>query len=100
MTENLTREELTMLCMAKLEELGKTSGGLLFQKALMWDLPLDDLEAQVEAAVKDVEDHLTDGGADDSDVRLACCKFRLALLQEGRRLIALIPDAVYEGGIQ
>ena len=100
MSETLSHEELTALCMAKLEELGKTSGRLLFQKALMWDLPLDDLEAQVEAAVKDVEDHLTDGGTDDKDVRLACCKFRLALLQEGRRLIALIPDAVYEGGIQ
>ena len=100
MSETLSHEELSALCMAKLEELGKTSGRLLFQKALMWDLPLDDLEAQVEAAVKDVEDHLTDGGTDDHDVRLACNKFRLALLQEGRRLIALIPDAVYEGGIQ
>ncbi|QIB37006.1 hypothetical protein G3A56_02520 [Rhizobium oryzihabitans] len=95
MSDNLSREQLTALCMAKLEEIGKTSGRLLFQKAVMFDLPLHALEEEIEAAVKDVQDHLTDGGTCDNDIQIACNTFKLALLREGRRLVSLIPD---EGG--
>ncbi|QSZ56956.1 hypothetical protein [Rhizobium sp. ZX09] len=93
-------DKIAALCMAQLEELGRSSGRSLFQKALMFELPFDGLEAQVEAAVQDLQDHLADGGTCDNDLRIACNTFKLALLQEGRRLIALIPDQVYDGGVQ
>ncbi|RSC36416.1 hypothetical protein EGT36_03285 [Agrobacterium sp. FDAARGOS_525] len=93
-------QQLTALCMAQLEDLGRSSGRSLFQRLLMSELPEDSLEEQVDAAVQDLEDHLIAGGTCDNDLQIACNKFRLALLQEGRRLIALIPDQVYEGGLQ
>lgn len=93
-------DKITAFCLAHLEELGRSSGRSLFQKALMYELPVDSLEAQVEAAVQDLQDHLTDGGTCDNDLRIACNTFKFALLQEGRRLIALIPDQVYDGGVQ
>lgn len=100
MTQTLSREELVEISISKLQELGKTSGRLLFQKALMWDLSLAAMEAEVEAAVQEVQDHFTDGGTCDGDVQAACRVFKLALLQEGRRLTSLIPESVREGSIQ
>lgn len=92
MTSELSHEEMSALAIEKICEIGKTYGKLIFQKLLMFDLQLPELEAGVDAAVEDVRTYLTANMADPNDIELSLYHLRLSIIQEGRRLAEMLPE--------
>lgn len=98
MSDNLSHEEM----MAQLEELfqrtGKAYGRMIFGQAVMLQLPPDEVEAGIDAAVEDSRDYFKEGGLCDHDTDIACNRIKLAIVQEGQRIILALPDEL--GGVQ
>ncbi|NSX91473.1 hypothetical protein [Agrobacterium tumefaciens] len=98
MNDNLSREEM----MTQLEDLfqrtGKAYGRMIFGRAVMLQLPPDEVEAGIDAAVEDSRDYFKEGGICDHDTDIACNLIKLAIVQEGQRIIMALPDDL--GGIQ
>lgn len=98
MNDNLSREEM----MSQLEELfqrtGKAYGRMIFGRAVMLQLPPDEVEAGIDAAVEDSRDYFKEGGLCDHDTDIACIRIKLAIVQEGQRIIMALPNEL--GGVQ
>lgn len=90
--------ELAAQCEIVLDELGKTYGRMIFENAIMLQLSPDKVEAFIDAAVADSRDHFKEGGLCDHDTDIACNRIKLAIVQEGQRIIMATPDEI--GGLQ
>lgn len=88
----LTHEQANALAIEKMREISKTYGRLIFQKTVMFDLTMPQLEAGIDAAVADTRDFLVAGGICEHDVELGLYHLRLAIIQEGRRLAEQLPE--------
>lgn len=98
MNDNLSTDEM----MAQIEEMfqrtGKAYGRMIFGQAVMLQLPPDEVEAGINAAVEDSRDYFKEGGLCDHDTEIACTRIKLAIVQEGQRIISALPDET--GGLQ
>ncbi|NTE81318.1 hypothetical protein G6M12_07080 [Agrobacterium tumefaciens] len=98
MTDNHSHEDLCKLCGVDLERIGKAYGRMLFERAVMLQLEPDEVEAGIDAAVEDSRDYFKEGGICDHDTDIACNLIKLAIVQEGQRIIMALPNEL--GGIQ
>jgi hypothetical protein len=96
MTSALSHDDLSRLALNQVTVIGETYGRLIFQKAVLFQLELDDTMRLIEDAADDLRDYLLKNGTCENDVSIALGRLRLAIVQEGRRLTDLLPDILSE----
>ncbi len=92
MKNDMSHEEMSALAIEQMREIGKTYGRLIFQKVVMFDLSLPDLEAGVTAAVDDMREYLAANDVCEGDVEISLYHLRVSIIQEGRRLAEMLPE--------
>ncbi|KQZ96861.1 hypothetical protein ASD74_06295 [Rhizobium sp. Root564] len=97
MTDTLTNEEMVAHCNEMFDRIGKAFGRIIFGRAVMLQIPPDEVEEGINAAVEDSRDYFKEGGLCDHDADLACRQIKLAIVLEGQRIISALPDEI--GGI-
>ncbi|WP_288427137.1 hypothetical protein [uncultured Agrobacterium sp.] len=98
MNDNMSKSDMNADCLLRLEDIGKAYGRIIFQRAIMLQLPPDEVEEGINAAVEDSRDFFKENGIDDHDTDIACSTIKLAIVTEGHRIVMATPDEI--GGLQ
>lgn len=84
--------EDTAACIAMLKDIGRAYGRAIMQAVIAANLPLDQINAGLDAAIGDTRDLLESNGVCDDDIAVSIDIVRRAIIAEGKSIAFMLHE--------